>query len=104
MVSKRSLARFGPQPAADQGRHGGGMMRRAEGPAIRKLATRQLAGNGMDHGHFQQFCRLQRRQDRRQAGGEHGFSRAGRADHQQIMAAGCHLQRPPGALLPLYVS
>ncbi|MNX84364.1 hypothetical protein D3C86_1161570 [compost metagenome] len=105
VMGKRSFARFGTQPSADQRRHGGGMVRRAERPAVRQLATRQLAGDGMDHGHFQQLRHFQRGQDGRQAGCEHGFTRTGWADHQQIMAAsGGHLQRAPGTLLSLDVS
>ena len=100
VMGERSLTRLGAKPPADQRRHGGGVVRGAERPAVRKLAAGQLAGDGMDHRHFQQFRRFQRRQDGRQAGCEHGFAGAGRTDHEQVVAAGGrHLQRTPGALL-----
>ena len=59
----------------------------------------------MDHRHFEQFARRERRQDRRQALGEHRFSRAGRAAHQEVVAARRrHFERALGALLALDVA
>ena len=104
VMGKRNLARSGADAAADHGRHGGGMMRRAERPAIRQSPFRQLAADRGDHRHFQQFARHQRRQDRRQPRGQHRLAGTGRADHQQIVATGSgHFERPLGGLLPLDV-
>lgn len=85
IVGERGLAGSRPGAAADKGGHGGGVVRRAEGPAVRQAAAGQLAGDGMDHRDFEQLRRRERRQDGGEAGGEHGFSRTGRADHQQIL-------------------
>ena len=103
-VGERHLAGSGAQAAADQGRHAGRMMGAAERAFAAELAAGQLAGDRGDLADLEQFHRLQRRQDRRQARGEHGFARAGWADHQQVVAAGGrHFQRALGAFLALDV-
>ncbi len=105
VMGERDFARPHAQAAADQRRHAGGMVRRAERPAIGQCAAFDLVGDGSDHRHFEQLGRRQRRQDRRQPRGEHGFAGAGRADHQQVMAAGGRdFERALGALLALDVS
>jgi len=43
------------------------MVRRAEGAPIRQRAVAQGAGDGLDHGDFEELARVQRRQDRGQA-------------------------------------
>jgi hypothetical protein len=54
----------------------------------------------MDHRHFEEFARRERRENRRKALGEHRFSRAGRAAHQEVVLAGRRdLKRALGALL-----
>ena len=59
----------------------------------------------MNHGDFQQFARGQRGQDRWQPRRQHGLARAGRAAHQQVVAAsGGDFERALGALLPLDVT
>ena len=45
-MSKRDFARPRVQAAADQSRHAGGMMRRAERPPIGQRAAFDLAGDG----------------------------------------------------------
>ena len=88
MVRERYFARPRVQAAADQRRHAGGMMRRAERTAVGQRAAFDFAGDGGDHGDFEQFGRRQRRQNGRQPRRQHRFSRAGRSDHQEIVAAG----------------
>jgi hypothetical protein len=103
-VGERNLAGLGAQPAADQRCHARRMMRRAERAPVGERATVELAGDRGDHRDFEQLGRRQRRQDRGQPRREHRLAGAGRADHQQIVAAGgCHLERPLGALLSLDV-
>ena len=75
-------------------------MRRAERPLVGERAAFDLAGDRGDHRDFQQFGGRQRRQDRRQARGQHRFAGAGRPDHQEVMAAGGgDFERALGALL-----
>jgi len=88
VMGKRDFAGPRMQPAADEGRHAGGVIRRPERPAIGQRAALDLAGNRGDHRDFEQLRRRQRRQNRRQPRRQHRLAGAGRADHQQIMAAG----------------
>ena len=46
------------------------------------------AGDGVDLGGFEGFLEAQRREDRGEALGEHGFAGAGRADHEDVVATG----------------
>ncbi|MNS06330.1 hypothetical protein D3C72_377520 [compost metagenome] len=82
VVSQGGLARLGPQPAAGQGGHGGGMMRRAEGSVAGQGAALDQTGHRPDHGGLQQFLRRQRRQQARQPLGHHRLAGARRADEQ----------------------
>ena len=103
-MRERNFARPRMQAAADQRRHAGGMVRRAERPPVGQRAALDLAGDGGDHRDFEEFGRRQRRQDRRQPRRQHRFAGAGRADHQQIVAAGRrHFERALGAFLALDV-
>ena len=88
VVGEADLAGPDAQTAADQCRHRGRMMRRAERPAIAERAAGQFTGDRLDHRDIEQFARIERRQDRGQPRREHRFAGAGRADHQQIVAAG----------------
>ena len=63
MVRERYFARPRVQPAADQGRHARRVMRGAERPPVGERAAFDLAGDGGDHRHFQEFGRRERRQD-----------------------------------------
>lgn len=102
VMGKRGFARTGAYSTTDEGCHGGGMMRGAEGPAIGKFAAGELAGDRMDHRHLEQLGGRKRRQDRRQPGRQHRLAGARRTDHQKVMAAGRgHLERPFGAFLAL---
>ena len=79
-------------------------MRIAEWPVEGEGAVAQQAGDRGDHRNRQCLARIERWQDTGQALGEHRFARAGRADHQQIVAARRrYFERPLGGLLALYV-
>ena len=104
-MGERNLAGPGVRAAADQRRHRGGMMGASERTPVCQRAAGEDAGDRMDHRHFEQFARRERGQDRGQPLGEHRFSRAGRAAHQKVMAAGRrHFERALGALLALDVA
>ena len=76
------------------------MVRRAEGAPVGQRAAGQDARDRMDHRHFQELARRERRQDRRQALGEHRLARAGSAVHEEVVAARCgDFERAFGALL-----
>ena len=87
-VREADLARTDPQAAADQRRHRGTMVRRAERPAAPDPATAKLARDRRHHRDFKRLARLQRRQDARKARSKQRLARAGRSAHQQIVAAG----------------
>ena len=105
VVGERDLAGLGMDAAADQSRHGGRVVGAAERAPVGQRPAGERPGDRMDHRHFEQFARGQRRQDRRQPLGEHRLSRPRRAAHQQVVApGGGDLERPLGALLPLDVA
>ena len=102
VVRERNFAGPCVQAAADQRRHAGGMMRGAERTAVGERAAFDFAGDGGDHGDFEQFGRRQRRQDGRQPRRQHRLAGAGRSDHQQVVAAGGgDFERALGAFLAL---
>ncbi len=105
VVGEADFARFRAAPAADDGGHRGGVMRFAERPDAGDAAFVQQARQRMDHRGFQRLGGAQRRQDARQTGGQHRLARAGRTDHQDMVAA-CrgNFQRTFGAFLPLHVA
>ena len=104
VVRERNFARPRMQAAADQRRHAGGVMRRAERPAVGERAAFDLAGDRGDHRDFEQFGRRERRQDGRKPRRQHRLAGAGRPDHEQIVAAGGRdFERALGALLALDV-
>ena len=55
-MREADLARPDPQPAADQRRHRGAVMRRAERPAAPDLAAVELARDRGDHRHFERLA------------------------------------------------
>ena len=68
-------------------------------------AVAQPARDRMDHAEFERLGRLQRRQDPGKPRRQHRFAGAGRADHQEIVAAGRgDFERALGALLALDVA
>ncbi len=67
------------------------------GVEIRPLRRQRQSGGGVDHRDGQRLGPVERREQARQSLGEHRLARPGRADHQQVVAAGGgDLQRPPG--------
>jgi hypothetical protein len=78
IMRQRRLARPDAQAAADQRRHRGGMMRRAERPAVGQLAARQFARDRLRSSRLRAVRAGERRQDRRQALRQHRLARAGR--------------------------
>jgi hypothetical protein len=102
VVGQGDLAGLGAQAAAGQGGHACGVMGRAERPGAGQGAAGDQPGHGMDKRGFQQLRGRQGREQPREALGEHGFARSGRADVEQVVTAGRgDLQGPFGALLPL---
>ena len=87
-MRQADLAGSGAQPAADQRRQRGRMVRVAKRPLTQQPAAAQPAGDRLDHAEFQRLGRFERRQDAGQPRRQHRFARAGRPDHQQIVAAG----------------
>ena len=85
-------------------RHGtGGMMRRAEGPPA-PLGTQRQPADRAYRRHLQRLLFGQRRQDARQATGQHGLAGAGRPGEEQVVAAGGgHLQGAAGLKLSAYL-
>ena len=55
VMRERNFARPRAQAAADQSRHRGGMMRRAERPPVGERAAFDLARDRGDHRDFEQF-------------------------------------------------
>src|SRR5271157_4212790 len=105
VVSQRDLAGSGDDAAADQSGVGDGVMRRAEGAlGDEALCGVEDAGDGVNLGGFQRLIEGERGEDGGQALGQHGFARAGRADHENVMAAGGgHLEGALGRLLAAHV-
>ena len=100
------LARPRPRAAADQRRHAGRMMRRAERPRPSPMrAARQLAGEAAAPCDTSSISAgVERRQDRRQPPRQHRLAGARRPDHQEVVAAGGgDLERALGGLLALDV-
>ncbi len=103
-MSERDFSRSRMQAAADQRRHAGGVVRRAERPAVGQRAALDFAGDRGDHRDLEELGRCERREDRRQPRRQHRFAGARRADHQQIVAAGRRdFERALGAFLALDV-
>ena len=102
VMRQRDLARARNAAAARQPRGGYGVVRRAERPRPHKpRAARQRARHRINFRDLERLLARQIRQDRGQALGEHTFSRAGRPDQQDVMAARCrHLHGAAGAGLP----
>ena len=73
----------------------------AHRPARHERPAVQKAGDAVDHRHLDRFIQRERRQDRRQAAGEHGLARAWRPNEQHVVAPGRgHLESPPRMRLP----
>ena len=77
----------------------------AEWPAAGQAVVAEEARDRGDHAHAQCFLWRKRRQNAGQARGQHRLAGARRADHQQVVAAGCgELEGALGGFLPLDVA
>ena len=106
VVRQRDFAGARHDAAADEAGVGDGVVRRAEG-ALRDQARAgfENAGDGVNLGGFERFFEGERGEDRRQALGEHGFAGAGRADHENVVAAGRgHFKSALGGLLAAHIA
>ncbi len=82
------------------------MVRRAE-RSLRDQARAGIehAGHGVNLGGFERFFKRERGKDGGQPLGQHGFARAGRADHQNVVAAGGgHFEGALGGLLAAHIA
>jgi len=103
VVGERDLARAWIRAAADQRGGRGRMVRRLIGTPLPVLDA-EAAVQGMDGCGLQRFLVLHRRQQAGEARGEHRLAGAGRAGHQQAVAAGRgDFQRALGLRLALHV-
>ena len=106
VVGQRDFAGAGNDAAADQAGVGDGVVRRAEGP-LRDQARAGIEhpGHGVNLGGFERFFKGERGKDGGQPLGQHGFAGAGRADHQNVVAAGGgHFQGALGGLLAAHIA
>src|SRR5579883_875176 len=102
VMGERHLARPRAQAAADERRQGRRMMGIAKGPGAEKLAVAELAGDRVNHRHFEGLARIEGWEDSRQPRREHGLAGPRRPDHEQVVAAGGgDLERALGGLLAL---
>ena len=85
VMRKADLAGFGPSPPTNDRGHGGGVMRLTKGAGAADAAFGQDARQRMNHRRFKGFQRAEWRQYAGQPCGQHGFTRAGAAHHQQMM-------------------
>lgn len=105
VMGEADLAGFRAAPAADNGRHGGGVMRGAEGAGAADAAFGEKARERVDHRGFERFDGGERRQDGGEAGGEHGFAGTRRAHKEEVVAASSgDFERAFGFFLPLDVA
>ena len=89
VVGEGDFAGARDHAAADEAGVGDGVVGRAEGPVgDEAFVAIEHAGDGVDLGGLEGFFETQRREDRGQALGEHGLAGAGRADHEDVVAAG----------------
>ncbi len=95
-----------PRAAADQGRHGGRVVRRLERrPGDQRGTRRQRARDRVDGADLERGPLVQRREEAGQPLGQHGLAGPRRAGHQQVVPAGRgHLDRPPSGSLPDHVA
>ena len=102
VMGKRHLARPRPRATADQRLQGRRMMRIAKGASPVEPPIAAVAGKRAHHGRLQRLVGFERRQQTGQARRQHRLARAGRADHQQIVATRRrHFEHALGGFLSL---
>ncbi len=101
-MGQRRLARPQPRAAADDRRRRGRVVRSPERPhRDQRPARGEQAGHRVDAGDLEGLLVRERRQDSRQAPGEHRLSDAGRAREDQVVRPrGGDLERPSRSFLP----
>jgi len=89
MMGQTHFARRRNGGAAEQADVGNGVVRRAKGPrGDEGLFAAQHSGNAVDLGALDRFLDRHRRDDGGDAFRQHRFPGSGRADHEQVVAAG----------------
>lgn len=83
-MREADFAGFDAQAAADERRHRGAMMRRAEGARAADPSAVERTGDAGDHRDFERFGRAEFGQDAGQATGHQRFACAGGTGHQPI--------------------
>ena len=102
-MRERDLARPRPAASADEALSRDGVVRRSEG-ALGGEASGPDPGRAVDLGDLQGLLEARGREDARHPPRKHRLARAGRPDHQHVVAAGGgYLQGPLGVLLPSHV-
>jgi len=104
-MGQADLAWFHHPAPADNADGRSGVMGIAERAFdYQRPAGRQEAGQAVYFCHFKGFLKSHVGQYAGQAAGQHGFTRTGASDHDDVVPPGCrHLQRPFGSLLAFYV-
>ena len=89
VVGEGDFAGARDHASADEAGVGYGVVGGAEGAVgDEAFVAVEDAGDGVDLGGLEGFFEAQRGEDGREALGEHGFAGAGRADHEDVVAAG----------------
>ena len=105
VVREAHLARRRVRAAAEEAGVGDRVVRRAEGALEdERLVGGERAGDAVDLRRLQRLVERHFREDGREAAREHRLARAGRPDHDHVVAAGDgHLHRALGAFLSAHV-
>gem|GEM_PF-2625794 len=74
--------------AAQEARHGNGLVGRPERSLLHQPATRQDAGDGVKLGHLERLLSGHDGEDRRKPPGQHGLSRSGGPHHERVVPPG----------------
>ena len=95
VVGEGDLARPGDVAAADQGHAGGGVVRGPEGPRAPEVRVEPARADRLDRGRLHGLVLGHRREDPRQAGGQHGLAGAWGPYEKEVMVSGRgDLERP----------
>ena len=104
MVGERDLARPRRHASPDEPDRRDRVVGRADGPLAPRSRVALEAAGGVDGHGLERLRFAHRREQSRQAVGEHGLAGAGRADHEHVVPAGGRdLEDPLGRLLTPHV-
>src|SRR5215471_7802600 len=100
------FTRIWKRAAAEQTNIADGVMRRPErSDRYKGLLSVEQTGDAMDLGGLDRLVERKRRNDCWDAFGQHGFARARRADHQDVVTTGdSHFDRTLYVSLPFHVT